>query len=88
LWTLSERQYGESERRNWNYKAIHHVLRILTAIMLQTSRAAFSLDSSSTFSSPVSKQPARFDLRAGLDAKRGLRAEDWRFALDQAQGRY
>src|ERR1043166_8965633 len=30
----------------------------------------------------------RFDLRAGLDAKRGPRAEDWRFALDQAQGRY
>jgi hypothetical protein len=29
---------------------------------LQTSRAAFSLDYSSTFSSPIANQPARFDL--------------------------
>ena len=47
---------------------------------------AFSLDSSSTFSSPVAKQPARFDLPDGLGAKRGPRAEGWRFAIDQAQG--
>ena len=56
--------------------------------MLQTSRAAFSLDPSSTFSSSVTNQPARFDLRAGVDAKQGPRAEGWRFALDQAQRHY
>jgi hypothetical protein len=39
-------------------------------------------------SSPVAKQPAPFDPPAGLDAKRGPRAEGWRFALDPAQGHY
>jgi hypothetical protein len=55
-------------------------------LIKQTSPAAFSLDSSSTFSSPVTKQPARFDLRAGLDAKRGPRAEGWRFASSRRKG--
>ena len=36
----------------------------------------------------IARVLVRFDLPAGIDAKRGPRAEGWRFALDQAEGRY
>jgi len=46
---------------------------ISNLLVAPPAAAAFSLDSSSTFSSPVANSP---------------RAEGWRFSLDQAQGHY
>jgi hypothetical protein len=37
----------------------------------RSAAAVFSLDSLSAFSSPVAKQPARFDLPDGLDPNEG-----------------